>query len=138
MTAGSGIEMLLCEPKYFSVEYEINPWMDVNKPVDRELAWRQWGRLRDTLVDLGVKVHLIDPAPGLPDMVFTGDGGVVAGRVIVGSESSKFTVAVSLANSAGRSITSTSCDRAIACTSEQSVVTTVAVSRSLAAASSSV
>lgn len=83
MTASSGIEMLLCEPEFFSVDYEINPWMDVDNPVDRELAWRQWRRLHDTLVELGVRVHLIDPAPGLPDMVFTGDGGVVLDRRFV-------------------------------------------------------
>jgi hypothetical protein len=26
------IEMLLCGPEIFSVDYEINPWMDVNDP----------------------------------------------------------------------------------------------------------
>ena len=79
------IEMLLCGPEFFSVDYVINPWMDVNDPVDPELAWRQWRHLRQILDDLGVRVHLIDPVPGLPDMVFTGDAGVVLGKRFVSS-----------------------------------------------------
>ena len=79
------VEMLLCAPEFFSIEFEVNPWMDVNDPVDPELAWRQWRHLRRTLEDLGVRVHLIDPVPGLPDMVFTGDAGVVLGKRFVSS-----------------------------------------------------
>ncbi len=85
MTTTPSSEMLLCEPEFFSVDYEINPWMDVNDPVDPERAWQQWRRLHDTLVDLGVRIHRIDPAPGLPDMVFTGDAGVVLGNRFVSS-----------------------------------------------------
>ncbi len=85
MTKRPQLEMLLCEPEFFSVDYEINPWMNVNDPVDTERAWQQWRRLRDTLVELGVRVHLIDPVPGLPDMVFTGDAGVVLGNRFVSS-----------------------------------------------------
>ncbi len=59
--------------------------MDVNEPVDTERAWLQWRRLRDTLVELGVRVHLIGPVAGLPDMVFTGDAGVVLGNRFVSS-----------------------------------------------------
>lgn len=85
MNDASKIEMLLCEPEFFTVEYEINPWMDVNEPVDTQLARHQWNRLRDTLEELGVQVHLIDPVKGLPDIVFTGDGGVVLGKRFVSS-----------------------------------------------------
>jgi N-dimethylarginine dimethylaminohydrolase len=85
MMSDTKVEMLLCKPEFFTVEYEINPWMDVNDPVDTELAWKQWNQLYDTLVGLGVKIHLIDPVKGLPDMVFTGDGGVVVGKRFVSS-----------------------------------------------------
>jgi N-dimethylarginine dimethylaminohydrolase len=37
---------LMCPPEYFAVDYAINPWMDVADPVDRELAVKQWERLR--------------------------------------------------------------------------------------------
>ena len=78
-------EILLCEPEYFSVDYVINPWMDVDNPVDKPRAWQQWRSFRDTLLDLGVKVHLIDPGPGLADMTFTGDGGIVLDHTFLSS-----------------------------------------------------
>jgi N-dimethylarginine dimethylaminohydrolase len=73
---------LMCEPRYFAVEYAINPWMDPTKPVDRELAVRQWRSLADTYRRLGHDVAEIEPVDGLPDMVFAANGATVAhGRV---------------------------------------------------------
>jgi N-dimethylarginine dimethylaminohydrolase len=66
--------MLMCEPVHFEIAYEINPWMK-GQSIDRDVAWSQWRGLRDRLVELGVTIDLIPPVPGLPDMVFTGDGG---------------------------------------------------------------
>jgi N-dimethylarginine dimethylaminohydrolase len=65
---------LMCPPEHFAVEYAINPWMDTSTPVDAGLALRQWHLLRDTLIDLGHTVHLLDPQPGLPDMVYAANG----------------------------------------------------------------
>lgn len=70
---------LMCPPTYFSVTYAINPWMNPNVPVDRELAEIQWDFLRNTYLSLGHAVDLIDPEPGLPDMVFAANGGLVVG-----------------------------------------------------------
>ena len=39
----------------------------------------QWQRLHDTLIELGHRVHLIEPHPDLPDMVFAANGGIVIG-----------------------------------------------------------
>jgi hypothetical protein len=33
---------LMCRPDHFEVTYAINPWMDVTRGADRELAVRQW------------------------------------------------------------------------------------------------
>jgi N-dimethylarginine dimethylaminohydrolase len=75
---------LMCRPEHFEVSYAINPWMDVTRDVDRELALRQWETLRQTYLDLGHEVELIDPEPGLPDMVFAANGGIVVdGRAVV-------------------------------------------------------
>ncbi|RKE17491.1 dimethylargininase [Streptomyces sp. TLI_171] len=75
---------LLCPPEHFAVEYAINPWMDPARPVDRVAALRQWRELAAVLRGLGHRVELLDPEPGLPDMVFTANGAtVVAGRVLV-------------------------------------------------------
>jgi N-dimethylarginine dimethylaminohydrolase len=74
---------LMCEPKYFAVEYSINPWMDPSEPVSAELAVKQWTELADTYRRLGHHVDTIRPVPGLPDMVFAANSGtVVHGRVL--------------------------------------------------------
>ena len=68
---------LMCPPTYFEVRYAINPWMDLTQPVDVDLAYRQWETLRQIYLALGHDVEVIDPEPGLPDMVFAANGGLV-------------------------------------------------------------
>ncbi|GHH74722.1 amidinotransferase [Streptomyces sulfonofaciens] len=73
----------MCPPAHFKVTYSINPWMDPSKPVDVPLALAQWEDLRDRYRALGHTVELLDPIPGLPDMVFAANGAtVVDGRVL--------------------------------------------------------
>ena len=67
--------VLMCRPEHFAVDYVINPWMDPSRPVDVDLALAQWQALHDTYVRLGHEVRLIDPVPGLPDMVYAANGG---------------------------------------------------------------
>ncbi|RSM57278.1 amidinotransferase [Amycolatopsis sp. WAC 01376] len=75
---------LMVRPAYFDVEYSINPWMDPGKPTDTRLAITQWEWLRDLYVELGHRVDLLDPVPGLPDMVYAANGAtVVNGKVLV-------------------------------------------------------
>ena len=57
---------LMCEPAYFTVSYEINPWMHQDQATDTARAVSQWRRLRDTFVDLGHTVDLIDPITLVP------------------------------------------------------------------------
>jgi N-dimethylarginine dimethylaminohydrolase len=74
---------LMCPPTYFTVGYAINPWMNPDVPVDTDLALRQWTRLVGIYADLGHRVDVIEPQPGLPDMVFAANSGtVVHGRVL--------------------------------------------------------
>lgn len=73
---------LMCRPTYFTVSYEINPWMDRSRPVDTPLAVAQWERLRDTFRDLGHTVDTIDPVPGLPDMVYAANGATVVDGLV--------------------------------------------------------
>jgi N-dimethylarginine dimethylaminohydrolase len=73
----------MCPPEHFRVTYAINPWMDPAKPVDVPLALAQWEDLRDRYRALGHTVEILDPRPGLPDMVFAANGAtVVDGRVL--------------------------------------------------------
>ncbi len=74
---------LMCRPTHFAVTYRINPWMDPTAPYDNPLAVSQWENLRQTFLDLGHTVELIEPLPGLPDMVFAANGAtVVDGKVL--------------------------------------------------------
>jgi N-dimethylarginine dimethylaminohydrolase len=67
----------MCPPDYFGIEYEINPWMNVDVGSQPDQARAQWQRFRETLLELGVTVDLLEPEPGLPDLVFTANAGIV-------------------------------------------------------------
>lgn len=67
----------MCPPEHFDVFYAINPWMDTSVPVDADRAVDQWTTLKQTYENLGHTVDVIDPEPGLPDMVYAANGGVV-------------------------------------------------------------
>ncbi len=69
--------ILMCPPDHYGIEYEINPWMNRSLGSIRALAFQQWQRLRDTLTSLGVQVEILPPQPGLPDLVFTANAGLV-------------------------------------------------------------
>jgi N-dimethylarginine dimethylaminohydrolase len=74
---------LMCPPAHFAVTDVLNPWMDPAVPVSAERATVQWATLRDTYRALGHRVDEIEPARGLPDMVFAANSGtVVRGRVL--------------------------------------------------------
>jgi N-dimethylarginine dimethylaminohydrolase len=77
---------LMCPPDYFRVEYAINPWMHPDEPADADLAMRQWQRLRETYTRLGHVVRVIDPLPGLPDMVFAANGATVIEGKVLGAQ----------------------------------------------------
>ncbi len=69
----------MCPPEHFEVLYEINPWMHAEVAVDPERARAQWEALAQTLRDAGAEVETLAPQPGLPDIVFTANAGVVNG-----------------------------------------------------------
>lgn len=74
---------LMCRPEHFTVSYRINPWMEPAKPTDTAKAVAQWQTLHDTYLALGHEVELIDAVPGLPDMVYTANGGfIIDGRAL--------------------------------------------------------
>jgi N-dimethylarginine dimethylaminohydrolase len=80
----SARQYLMCPPEHFAVTYSINPWMQPDQPVDLGAATRQWARLRQVYLDLGHDVRTIEPAPGLPDMVFAANGATVIGGKVLG------------------------------------------------------
>ncbi len=77
--------VLMCRPDYYTVSYRINPWMHPEDPTDTGLAVRQWQGLFDTYKNLGFDVELIDPINGLPDMVYSANGGFVLDNIAYGA-----------------------------------------------------
>ena len=78
--------LLMCPPDYYDVIYEINPWMSVRRQADHKKAVRQWTDFHRLLTEkLKVKVELIEPQRGLPDMVFTANAGIVHKKIFVKS-----------------------------------------------------
>jgi arginine dihydrolase len=75
---------LMCPPEHFAVSYAINPWMRPDEPADAGAAMAQWERLRQVYLDLGHSVSVIDPVPGLPDMVFAANGATVVDGTVLG------------------------------------------------------
>ncbi|HWI08254.1 MAG TPA: ornithine--oxo-acid transaminase [Solirubrobacteraceae bacterium] len=78
-----GRRFLMCPPTHFEVLYAINPWMDLTVKVDRERAQRQWDALVAALRAGGAQVEILVPKPGLPDLVFTANLGIVDGDTFV-------------------------------------------------------
>ena len=69
--------LLVCPPTHFGVEYVINPWMAGNiGAASQANAMRQWDELVEILED-HADVYAIEPEPGLPDMCFAANGGLV-------------------------------------------------------------
>jgi N-dimethylarginine dimethylaminohydrolase len=69
----------MCPPRHFDVLYEINPWMHREVPANLDRAREQWETLVGALLAAGADVETMEPAPGLPDMVFTANAGLVHG-----------------------------------------------------------
>jgi N-dimethylarginine dimethylaminohydrolase len=76
--------VLMCSPRHYGIEYEINPWMRIESQVVLHRAWSQWRGLVSTYERLGVDVQLLEPIDGLPDMVFSANAAVLwQGRAVL-------------------------------------------------------
>lgn len=74
---------LMCKPTLYEVSYVINPWMAGNiHTSSRSKAKEQWKDLYSNISQIA-EVSLIDPKPGLPDMVFTANAGLERNGVTV-------------------------------------------------------
>lgn len=70
------MKILMCRPDYYGVEYEINPWMKIEHPVNQQAAIRQWETLYQTIKNCGTNIELMPSVSGWPDMVFTANAGL--------------------------------------------------------------
>lgn len=78
--------LLMCRPDFYGIEYEINPWMKKEHASVRATAIRQWESLVGIFHELGATIELLEPANGLPDMVFTANAGVIFRDLFVTSK----------------------------------------------------
>ncbi len=72
----------MCRPDHFTVSYSINPWMDPGEWANsggalRREAERQWSALYAALAARDAVIDLFEPAPDLPDLVFTANAAIV-------------------------------------------------------------
>lgn len=77
------IRILMCAPDHYDVDYVINPWMEGNiHKSSRDRAVEQWSKLNFVLNNIA-QVDLVLGQPGVPDMVFTANAGLVLGENVV-------------------------------------------------------
>lgn len=76
---------LMCRPTYYTIAYEINPWMSLKRQVHYKNAQLQWNHLYTLLRRLKVNIKLIPPHAGIPDLVFTANAGLVQGKTLIRS-----------------------------------------------------
>jgi lysine-ketoglutarate reductase/saccharopine dehydrogenase-like protein (TIGR00300 family) len=77
------VRILVCPPKFFDVDYVINPWMEGQLGrVDRPLAERQWHALVDGFAR-HASILEVDAREGSPDMCFTANAGLAAGNRVI-------------------------------------------------------
>ena len=69
-------KVLMCEPKFFRVDYQINPWMKLGS-VDQKNALKQWQNLVEIYQKNEIEVTILNQQENLPDMVFVADQGLI-------------------------------------------------------------
>ncbi len=75
--------LLICPPDHFDVIYEINAWMSVDQKPEQAVAREQWHQYENVLAMLDFDLYYLRPEPGVPDLVFTANHGLIRGNKVV-------------------------------------------------------
>jgi N-dimethylarginine dimethylaminohydrolase len=71
-------KIFMCPPDYyFSIDYEINPWMKKGTACANNIAVKKWEELKGIIQTLGAEVVTMKPKSGLPDIVFTANAALI-------------------------------------------------------------
>lgn len=76
-------QVLMSSPKYFKIEYSINPWMVAGTTVDLDLAKSQWNNLKSTIENAGAEVKVLPSSESYPDLVFTANSGIIKDKEVL-------------------------------------------------------
>lgn len=77
---------LMCDPENFDISYQINPWMADVGGVNLAKAKSQWNFLKGNIESVvGQEVIVMQSQPGLPDLVFTANAGVIHKNIFIPS-----------------------------------------------------
>ncbi len=76
-------KIIICPPRYYEIEYSINPWMNINTKINSKKANEQYTSLKEAFIKHGAEVIELTPEKGLPDMVYTSNAGYVEGDTFV-------------------------------------------------------
>lgn len=68
---------LMCDPHFYKISYEINPWMKIENQASNSLAIEQWNKLVELMRSLGAKVSIMQGEPHVPDLVFTANAALI-------------------------------------------------------------
>lgn len=78
-------DLLVCDPLYYRVDYEINPYMHQSVQPDSIASAAEHVAIVRAHAEAGRSVRRLAPAPECPDMVFTANTAVVrGGRAVLG------------------------------------------------------
>lgn len=77
------MKFLMCPPKHFRVDYEINVWMRKHRSVNKSEVQKQYETLKNIYQNLGIEVLEIEQHPDLPDMVYAANYGFVYKNIFV-------------------------------------------------------
>jgi N-dimethylarginine dimethylaminohydrolase len=73
-------ELVMCEPTFYRIDYEINPYMDVTAQPEAAAASREHRAIVAAHEAAGRRVWHVPAAPECPDMVYTANTALVRGR----------------------------------------------------------
>jgi len=73
----------MCPPTEFAVNYEINPWMHLGTSINLDDAISQFGTFVQAIQAAQGSVEFLESSPGLPDLVFTANAGIVNGQTFI-------------------------------------------------------
>jgi N-dimethylarginine dimethylaminohydrolase len=69
--------VVLASPDYYDVKYAINPLTNKTSKVNKDKAMKQFRALVQQFKKRNIPVHILDPSPKFPDLVFVSNSALI-------------------------------------------------------------